>query len=168
MAKRTSFHLFSLDSVALGGMLSAIVLGVGVLGQYGGGILSQQSRLEKKLLLMPALSFPFILAMSFTTNLLLLIFALLFFFFNFFLQPMNNTLLAQYTAVEMRGTAFGIYFFLSFVFGSLASSFCGFIAESFGLKWVFLGLSSSVLLLIITAFFLVKIERPMGRRTLSF
>src|SRR3989304_1011147 len=37
MAKRTSFHLFSLDSVALGGILSAIVLAVGVLGQYGGG-----------------------------------------------------------------------------------------------------------------------------------
>jgi len=167
MAKRTSFHIFSLDSVALGGMLSAIVLGVGVLGQYGGGILAQQSRLERKLLLMPVLSFPFILAMSFTTDLLLLIFALLFFFFNFFLQPMNNTLLAQYTTVEMRGTAFGIYFFLSFVFGSLASSFCGFIAESFGLKWVFLGLSSSVLLLIITAFILVKIERPTGSESQS-
>jgi MFS family permease len=163
MAKRTSFHLFSLDSVALGGMLSAIVLGVGVLGQYGGGILSQQSRLERKLLLMPSLSFPFILAMSFTTDLLLLIFALLFFFFNFFLQPMSNALLAQYTAVEMRGTAFGIYFFLSFVFGSLASSFCGFIAQQFGLKWVFMGLSSSVLLLIFTAFILVKIERPTNR-----
>jgi MFS family permease len=163
MAKRTSFHLFSLDSVALGGMLSANVLGVGVLGQYGGGILSQQSRLERKLLLMPSLSFPFILAMSFTTDLLLLIFALLFFFFNFFLQPMSNALLAQYTAVEMRGTAFGIYFFLSFVFGSLASSFCGFIAQQFGLKWVFMGLSSSVLLLIFTAFILVKIERPTNR-----
>jgi len=161
MAKRTSFHLFSLDSVALGGILSAVVLAVGVLGQYGGGILAQQARLERKLLLMPILSFPFILAMSFTKDLLLLIISLFFFFFNFFLQPMNNTLLAQYTAVEMRGTAFGIYFFLSFVFGSLASSFCGFIAESFGLKWVFLGLSSSVLLLIFTAFILVKIERPL-------
>jgi FSR family fosmidomycin resistance protein-like MFS transporter len=165
MAKRTSFHLFSLDSVALGGILSAIVLAVGVLGQYGGGILAQQSsRLERKLLLVPSLSLPFILAMSFTTDLLLLIFALVFFFFNFFLQPMNNTLLAQYTAVEMRGTAFGIYFFLSFAFGSLASSFCGFIAQSFGLKWVFLGLSNSILLLIITAFFLVKIERPKDKQ----
>jgi len=159
MAKRTSFHLFSLDSVAPGGMLSAIVL-----GQYGGGILAQQSRLERKMLLMASLSFPFILAMSFTTDLLLLIFALFFFFFTFFLQPMNNTLLAQYTAVEMRGTTFGIYFFLSFMFGSLAASFCGFIAQRFGLEWVFLGLSSSVLLLIFTAFFLVKIERPTAKQ----
>ena len=162
MAKRTSFHLFSLDSVALGGMLSAVVLAVGVLGQYGGGVLAQHSRLERKMLLMPSLSFPFILAMSFTTDLLLLITALIFFFLNFFLQPMNNTLLAQYTAEEMRGTAFGIYFFVSFVFGSLASSFCGFIAQHFGLEWVFMGLSSSVLLLIFTAFFLQRIERPPG------
>jgi predicted MFS family arabinose efflux permease len=145
-------------------MLSAVVLGVGVLGQYGGGILAQQSRLERKMLLMASLSFPFILAMSFTTDLLLLIFALFFFFFTFFLQPMNNTLLAQYTAVEMRGTAFGIYFFLSFMFGSLAASFCGFIAQRFGLEWVFLGLSSSVLLLIFTAFFLVKVERPNDKQ----
>jgi sugar phosphate permease len=163
MAKRTSFHLFSLDSVALGGMLSAIVLGVGVLGQYGGGILAQQPQLERKLLLMPILSLPFIVAMSFTADFLLLIFALFFFFFNFFLQPINNTLLAQYTAADMRGTAFGIYFFLSFVFGSLASSFCGFIAERFDLKWVFLGLSSSVVLLILTAFFFVKIEKLTSR-----
>jgi predicted MFS family arabinose efflux permease len=163
MAKRTSFHLFSLDSVALGGMLSAVVLGVGVLGQYGGGVLAQHSRLERKMLLMPSLSFPFILAMSFTTDLLLLITALIFFFLNFFLQPMNNTLLAQYTAEEMRGTAFGIYFFVSFVFGSLASSFCGFIAQHFGLEWVFMGLSGSVLVLIFTAFFLQKIEKPPDR-----
>jgi len=166
MAKRTSFHLFSLDSVALGGILSAVVLAVGVLGQYGGGILAQQPHLERKLLLMPILSFPFILAMSFTADLLLLILSLVFFFLNFFLQPMNNTLLAQYTAVEMRGTAFGIYFFVSFVFGSLASSFCGFIAQSFGLKWVFLGLSISILLLIFTAVFLVKIERPTNIRAI--
>jgi FSR family fosmidomycin resistance protein-like MFS transporter len=168
MAKRTSFHLFSLDSVALGGMLSAIVLAVGVLGQYGGGILAQQSRLERKMLLMPSLSLPFILAMSFATDLLLLIFALLFFFFNFFLQPMNNTLLAQYTAVETRGTAFGIYFFLSFAVGSLASSFCGFIAQNFGLRWVFMGLSSGVFLLIFTAFFLQRIERPPDRTSRVF
>jgi sugar phosphate permease len=63
----------------------------------------------------------------------------------------------------MRGTAFGIYFFVSFVFGSLASSFCGFIAQHFGLEWVFMGLSGSVLVLIFTAFFLQKIEKPPDR-----
>jgi FSR family fosmidomycin resistance protein-like MFS transporter len=159
MAKRTSFQIFSLDSVALGGMLSAIVLSMGVFGQYGGGILSQGINLERKFLTISIIAFPFIFAMSFTTDLLLLILALVFFFFNFFLQPMNNTLLALYTPREMRGTAFGIFFFLAFVFGSLASSFSGFVAQNFGLQWVFMGLSSSAFLLIFIALFILRMKR---------
>jgi FSR family fosmidomycin resistance protein-like MFS transporter len=162
MAKRTSFHLFSLDSVALGGMLSSIALFMGVLGQYCGGVLSQRPHLERKFLLLSLLSFPFILTMSFATDFLLLILALIFFFLNFSLQPMNNTLLARYTAVKMRGTAFGLYFFTAFVFGSLASTFSGYIAQRFGLQWVFMGLSWSILLLIIFAFLLLKINPSAG------
>jgi sugar phosphate permease len=60
----------------------------------------------------------------------------------------------------MRGTAFGIFFFLAFVFGSLAATFSGFIAQHFGLQWVFMGLSSSAFLLIIIAFFVLKMKRP--------
>ena len=160
MAKRTSFQIFSLDSVAIGGMLSAIVLLMGVVGQYGGGILSQRSSLEKNFLIISILAFPFILAMSFTTDLLLLIMALTFFLFNFFLQPMNNTLLAQYTPVDMRGIAFGIFFSIAFGFGSLASSFSGYIAQNLGLQWVFMGLSSSALFLIFIAFLIYRIKKP--------
>jgi MFS family permease len=160
MAKRTSFHLFSLDSVAIGGMLSSITLLIGVLGQFGGGILSQRPRLEKNFFLLSLLSFPFIVAMSFVTDFLLLILALVFFFFNFFLQPMNNTLLAQYTEVKMRGTVFGIYFFAAFVFGSLAASFSGYIAQKLGLQWVFTGLSGSIFFLILFAFLLQKTVKP--------
>jgi MFS family permease len=163
MAKRTSFQILSMDSVALGGMLSAIVLFMGVFGQYSGGVLSQRQNLEKKFFAISVIAFPFIFAMSFTTDHLLLILALIFFFFNFFLQPMNNTLLAQYTPGEVRGTAFGIFFFLAFVFGSLASSFSGFVAQNFGLQWVFMGLSSSAFLLIFIALFILKMERHRHR-----
>lgn len=165
MAKRTSFHILSLDSVALGGMLSAIVLFMGVFGQYGGGLLSQRSHLEKRFLAISTIAFPFVLVMSFTTDLLLLILALLFFFFNFFLQPMNNTLLARYTPAEIRGTAFGIFFFVAFGFGSLASSFSGFIAQTFGLQWVFMGLSSSAFVLIFIALFILKMKKPEVKGT---
>jgi MFS family permease len=71
---------------------------------------------------------------------------------------MNNTLLTQYTPGEMRGTAFGIFFFVAFVFGSLASSFSGFVAQHFGLQWVFLGLSSSAFLLILIALFILRMK----------
>ena len=160
MAKRTSFQIFSLDSIAIGGILSAFVLSMGIFGQYGGGVLSQKPYLERKFLIISIISFPLIFAISFTTNLLLLILALTYFLFNFFLQPMNNTLLAQYTTIDMRGTAFGIFFFIAFGFGSLSSSFSGYIAQTFGLQWVFMALSSSTLCLIIIAFLIQKFKKP--------
>ena len=160
LAKRTSFQIFSLDHVAIGGMLSAGVLFMGVFGQYIGGVLAQKPHLERRLLMVNILSFPFVLAMSFTTNLLLLILGLIFFFLNFFSQPMTNTLLARHTTEEMRGTAFGIFFFVAFGFGSFASSFSGWIAQSFGLQWVFLGIGGSVLLLILLVSLLLRIRKP--------
>ena len=162
LAKRTSFHLLSLDTVAMGGMLSAIVLFIGAFGQYGGGLLSQGSRLERNFLLISIILFPFILGMSFTADLPLLTAALVYFFFHFFLQPMSNALLVHYTASGMRGTAFGLFFSIAFGFASLASSFSGYIAQRFGLHWVFMGLSSSILLLIVIAFLLQRIKGPAG------
>jgi len=162
LAKRTSFHLFSLDSVAIGGVLSAIVLSMGVFGQYGGGVLSQKPQLERNFLLVAIIVFPTIFVMSFTADLLLLALALIYFTFLFFLQPINNTLLARHTTESMRGTAFGIYFFSAFAIGSLASSYSGFVAQTFGLQWVFLGLSGSAFLLISFAFLLLRIRESNG------
>ena len=78
------------------------------------------------------------------------------------LQPINNTLLARHTTAHMRGTAFGIYFFSAFAIGSLASSYSGFVAQMFGLQWVFLGLSGSAFLLIFFAFLLLRIRESNG------
>jgi MFS family permease len=160
LAKRTSFTFFSLDQVALGGMLSAIVLFMGVFGQYVGGVLAQRPHLVRWLLLVNLFSLPFVLAMSFTTDLLLMLLGLIFFFLNFFSQPMTNTLLARHTSEGMRGTAFGIFFFAAFCLGSSASSFSGWIAQRFGLQWVFLGISGSVLFLILLSFLLLRIKTP--------
>ena len=72
---------------------------------------------------------------------------------------MSNALLARYTASGVRGTAFGVFFSIAFGFASLASSFSGYIAQKFGLQWVFMGLSSSILLLIVFVFLLQKIKK---------
>jgi MFS family permease len=83
----------------------------------------------------------------------------IYFILNFYLQPMSNTLLAHTTSLEMRGTAFGIFFFAAFGIGSLASSFSGYVAQTFGLRWVYLGLGCSAFLLIWVAFFLLKLKK---------
>ena len=163
MAKRTHFQILGMDNVALGGMLSGIVLFMGVFGQYIGGILAQRPELERKFLLLSLAAFPFSLFMSFATDSLLVVLALFFFFFNFFLQPMNNVLLARYTAVEMRGTAFGIFFFIAFGFGSVASSLSGWVAQRFGLQWVFTVIAGSGFLLIFFAFLLWRLKESARR-----
>ena len=60
----------------------------------------------------------------------------------------------------MRGTAFGIFFFVAFGLGSFASTVSGFIAQEFGLKWVFSGIGGSVLLLIFLSSILLRIKKP--------
>jgi MFS family permease len=72
---------------------------------------------------------------------------------------MNNTLLAHVTSPEMRGTAFGIFFFTAFAVGSFASSFSGYVAQTFGLRWVYLGLGTSAFFLIWVAFFLLRLKK---------
>ena len=93
-----------------------------------------------------------------TFCLVFLLLALAFFFLNFSLQPMSNVLLAHYTTVDMRGTAFGIFFFAAFGIGSLAGSFAGYIAQHFGLPWVFLGLSFTTLGMILFCYLLLRIK----------
>jgi MFS family permease len=161
MSQYTSFHLLSWDSVAIGGMLSGIVLFMGVFGQYLGGVLAEKKNLKRNIAVMGVLSFPFILAMAFAKDVILLAMALSFFFFTFALQPMINTLTARYTTLKMRATAFGIYFFAAFGIGSMAASFSGFIAQNFGLPWVFVGLSGSTLVLILLSLMLIKVRNPL-------
>jgi len=163
MAKYTSFRIFSLDSVAIGGMLSGIALLMGVVGQLVGGSLGQKPHLDRNILLFSLLSFPFILSMSFTQDVILFFMALLFFFFTFCLQPMCNIIVAHHTTLEMRGTAYGLFFCLSFAIGSLSSSFSGYLAQNFGLPWVFQGLSAMTLLMAAFSYFLMKWGKPILR-----
>jgi len=159
LAKRTSFDIFSLDPVAMGGILSGIVLFLGIFGQYAGGMLAQKPHLERNFLFVSLLVFPSIVSLSFVTDIALLVLAPTYFILNFFLQPMNNTLLAHATSPEMRGTAFGIFFFTAFAVGSFASSFSGYVAQTFGLRWVYLGLGTSAFFLIWVAFFLLRLKK---------
>jgi len=123
--------------------------------------LAEKKNLKRNIAVMGGVSLPFILAMAFATDVLLLIMSLSFFFFTFALQPMLNTVTAHYTTLEMRGTAFGIYFFAAFGLGSMAASFAGFIAQNFGLPWVFIGLSATNLILILLSVMLMKARNPL-------
>jgi MFS family permease len=124
-----------------------------------GGILGQRKDSKRNFLIICILSLPFVAGMSFFQDLTLLLMSLGFFFLNFSLQPMTNVFLAQYTTTEMRGTAFGIFFFAAFGLGSFASSFSGYLAQNFGLPAVFIGLSLVTFVLIFFAVLLLRIGK---------
>jgi MFS family permease len=161
MAKYTHFRILSWDSVAIGGMLSGMALLMGVFGQYTGGVLAERPRLKRNIFIIGAVSLPFMFSMALAKDFILLLMALSFFYFNFAIQPMANTLVARFTTLEMRATAYGIFFFAAFGLGSLAASFSGFIAQNFGLPWVFIGLSCVSALLAVTAFLLIRVQNPL-------
>jgi MFS family permease len=161
IARKTTFTILSLDNVAIGGMLSSIVLFLGLFGQYAGGMRAQRKETEGSLLLAAIISFPFVLAMFFTDNILLLLTAFAYFFLNFSIQPMANVTLARYTPQEVRGTAFGIFFSIGFGISSVGPSLSGYLAENFGLNAVFLGMGGGVLVLIFFAIWLARRSRRL-------
>jgi MFS family permease len=159
MAHQISSHNFSFENVAMGGILSGIVLSMGIIGQYTGGVLGGKPELPRNLMLMGALAFPFLFAMSFQRNFFLLLVSLIYYFLNFCMQPMCNVLVVRYTTSEARGTVFGIFFFISSGAGSFAASFAGYLAQRFGLSSVFQGMGVMAMLMFVMTFWLFRVSK---------
>ena len=156
VAEKTRFTFFSLDNVVIGGMLSSVILFLGVFGQYVGGVRSQGKNVEGAILIAAVISLPLALVMSISGNLLFLVAAFGYFFLNFAIQPMTNISLATYVPAGMRGTAFGIFFAIGFAMASATPAFSGYLAQRFGLSSLFFGISGGVLLMILSAFLLKR------------
>jgi len=166
LSRRVEIQLFGLNPVGIGGVMASISLIMGVFGQYLGGHLGQKTNTERLYLSMVAATFPFLLLTGSTRNGILVASAGAFAFFYFCAQPIGNILLANYTSIKARGRGYGISFFFSFGIGSMAASFCGFIAEKISLSAVFYALSAITLLQASLAFALTRIHariRPLAR-----
>jgi FSR family fosmidomycin resistance protein-like MFS transporter len=140
-SQRLTSDLFAGHDVLKGGAFATITLLVGVVGQYFGGHLTSKFKLENLFAGLMLISVPFLLLMSFLSNLSLLFISMLFAFFHFSSQPVGNTLIAEYTDPRGRGIGYGLYFATSFGVGSLSAGFSGMIAKRFGLNEVFLVLA---------------------------
>ncbi len=158
LSRRVEIQLLGLNPVGIGGIMASISLIIGVFGQYLGGHLGQKTNTERLYLSMVAATFPFLLLTGSTRNGILVASAGAFAFFYFCAQPIGNILLASYTSIKARGRGYGVSFFFSFGIGSLAASFCGFIAEKISLPAVFYALSAITLLQASLAFALTRIH----------
>jgi MFS family permease len=167
MAQKVRIDFLPIESVALGGMMSTIALLFGTIGQYMGGILSDRYLPEKVYFGAYLLGAPFLFLVGFSTNLLVVLSALAYAFFYFSTQPTSVHLLARYTNVSFRGTAYGIQFFLTFGLGSFASTLSGYIADLLGLEWVFHAMGFLFFISAVLAFVLVVLSRKRSQATHS-
>lgn len=114
--------------------LAAMVLAVGIAGQFIAGHLAVRVRLEKLMVVILAGIVPFLFQMGvadgmwrFTAT---MGFALIFFMW----QPVSNCLIAKYTSARRRSLGYGLSFFLSFGLGSTGATFAGWVTDRYGLN----------------------------------
>lgn len=134
---------------ARGNLFATMVYLVGMLGQYMGGYSSDRWRKTRLYLLFNAVSLPFMILVGLSSGTLMVYIAALFALFHFANQPVENSLIAQYTPPGLRSSSYGLKFFFTFGLGSFASAFSGYIADHFGFSSVFLALGGVIFLIVL-------------------
>ncbi|MCX7816109.1 MAG: MFS transporter [Syntrophales bacterium] len=139
------------------GILTSIIYIVGISGQFMGGYLADKKDLRYMYLLYYAGSIPFIFAMAFISELPLVISAALYVFFAIGVQPIENSLVAYFTPLKWRSTAYGFSSVLTFGVGSLAIYLVGWVKVNWNLEIVYLysGALTIIILLFISLLILI-------------
>jgi FSR family fosmidomycin resistance protein-like MFS transporter len=159
MGQNVHLSFLRLNTVTLGGTVATVALLSGALGQYLAGRLVDRYNPEQLYLGAIVIGAFFVFVMANSASVLLVISAVFYAFFYFSTQPIQIYLLSRYVPPHRHGLGYGTYFLLTFGVGSTAAAGSGYLADQFGLKWVFyaMGLcfilsSCFALLLLFTAY----------------
>lgn len=146
-------------STGRGKIFVTMILLVGMLGQYIGGHSSDRYRKTRLYMMFNVLSLPFMALVGLISGIPVILAAALFAMFHFAGQPVENSLVAQYTPSNLRSSGYGLKFVFAFGIGSTAAAFSGYIGEYFGLNSVFFALGGVIFLAIIVTSLLVIIAK---------
>jgi len=138
LSASVSSGIAGMDPVLLGGSFTTVALLFGVVGQFLGGYFCDRRRREALAVIAIGISAPALLGVWGFGGAPLLGAAAVFAFFHFMSQPVFNALIADYCPDRWRGRMYGIYFFCSFGVGSFSASALGYIAETEGVRTIFL------------------------------
>jgi predicted MFS family arabinose efflux permease len=134
-------------------MLSAflILLVAMMLGQYTGGRIAERYAPKYGYLIFHILTVPAAFLMALASNIPLVGLAVIYFFFLLEMQPIENTLVANFTPRRFHHSAYGIKFVLTFGVGALAVKMAAFIETTAGIGAIFpaLGFTSLILVAVI-------------------
>jgi predicted MFS family arabinose efflux permease len=129
--------LLGFSDTLRGGLFTTLVLLAGILGQAMGGWAGGKFSLPNYLLWIIFLNIPMFILMGLVSGYILIVAAFVLGIVHFNWQPIANSLLANLTNTSHRGLGYGINFFLNIGFGSGAAAFGGFIAEKYGVHFIF-------------------------------
>jgi MFS family permease len=141
----------NMSAVFTGGMVSTLILSIGMVSQYMGGYLSDKVKNTRLYFSLFVLTLPFMILMGYTENYLLIGSAVLFTLFHFPSQPVENHIISSFIPSRYVSAGFGVKFILVFGVGSFATVFVGYMADHFNMSYVFPILGCVIVLAVIVA-----------------
>ena len=137
-----SFVSASEQPVVLASIVTSAVLSVGIVGQWFGGYLFDRFPVPEKLhIFLYLLVIPALYGVARLTDSFLIAASIAFSLVFYGWQPIQNALIAKYTARRSYGKGYGVNFFFIMGMGSLATVVGGYIADDQGVDKVYLMLA---------------------------
>ena len=142
----------------VGGVLTALVLAGGILGQTLGGWWGGRVPRHRILVWALALNIPPLVLMAFVRGPALILVALIWGITHFTYQPVANAWVSDISSSLHRGRVYGILTGLTFGVGSLAATLAGAMGDRWGTGSIFVGMA----LLLIPAVIIGLLLRRAG------
>jgi MFS family permease len=142
--------IFEMLSGLLGGGLSsnlvattmtALIYMVGMAGQYVGGHVGERFECRYSYLVFHLICIPAVLLMAVTQDIALVGLAFVYLFFLLGMQPIENTLVANYAPKRLHHSAYGLKFILTFGVGSVAVIMIEHIEAAWSIEAAFVALA---------------------------
>ncbi|UCH22587.1 MAG: MFS transporter [Deltaproteobacteria bacterium] len=164
-------EIFHWLSSIIGGSLSknlvatsftSVIYLVGMIGQYTGGRIGERYAPKMGYLIFHAVTVPVAFLMAMAGNISLIVLAVFYFFFLLGMQPIENTLVADFTPKRFHHSAYGTKFVLTFGVGAVAVKMAAAIETTVGIQAVFPALGMTSLILVgVIVFLIFKTSRKL-------
>ncbi len=133
---------------------------VGMWGQYVGGHVGERCETRYSYLIFHLVCIPAAMLMGLAQDVPLVAASFLYFFFLLGMQPIENTLVANFAPARLHHSAFGMKFILTFGVGAVAVKMVQWIDAGWGLRAVFPAMAGISVLLVFVILLLIRQTSP--------
>ena len=147
------------SAVVTGGLFTSITLVSGGLGQIWSGHMGDKKSPFWVYVRLVPVWMPLLIVACMLQNYPLIGSLIIFHFFFFGGQPLENQMLAEATPPSLRGSSYGLKFFLNMGIGAIAAPICGWVGDKYGMIWIFYLLALVLGLSAIGAFKMNKVHQ---------